>query len=62
MNYLDRRDFLTRMTLATAAMAAPRYGFSSVGRADEFVEVSTAHGRLKGVRSEYAMWRSIGKV
>ena len=52
MNYLDRRDFLTRMTLATAAIAAPRYGFSSVGRTDEFVEVATAHGRLRGVRSE----------
>ena len=52
MNNLHRRDFLTRLTLATAALAAPEYGFSNVGRADEFVEVSTTHGRLKGARSE----------
>ena len=52
MNHLDRRDFLTRLTLATAAIAAPGYGFSSIGRADEFVEVSTTHGRLRGAQSE----------
>ncbi|QHW00407.1 carboxylesterase/lipase family protein [Spirosoma endbachense] len=52
MNSLHRRDFLTRLTLATAALATPRYGFSNVSRADEFVEVSTTHGRLKGARSE----------
>lgn len=40
------------MTLATAAMAAPRYGFSNVGKADEFIEVTTTHGRLKGSRNE----------
>ncbi|AUD01311.1 carboxylesterase/lipase family protein [Spirosoma pollinicola] len=52
MNHLDRRDFLTRLTLATAAIAAPGYGFSGVGRADEFVEVATTHGRLRGARNE----------
>jgi para-nitrobenzyl esterase len=40
------------MTLATAALAAPRYGFSSVCRADEFVEVATSYGRLRGARNE----------
>ncbi|GAB4031797.1 carboxylesterase/lipase family protein [Spirosoma jeollabukense] len=52
MNLLDRRNFLTRLTLATAALAAPGYGVSGVGRADEFVEVATTHGRLRGVRKE----------
>ncbi|GAB4002799.1 carboxylesterase/lipase family protein [Spirosoma daeguense] len=52
MNSLHRRDFLTRITLATAALATPRYGFSSVGKADDFVEVATTHGRLRGARAE----------
>ena len=52
MNSLHRRDFITRLTLATAALTAPHYGFSGVGRADEFVEVSTTHGRLRGARNE----------
>ncbi|XAZ81994.1 carboxylesterase family protein (plasmid) [Fibrella sp. ES10-3-2-2] len=52
MKSLHRRDFLTRLTLATATLAAPGYGFSGVGRADEFVEVATTHGRLRGARQE----------
>ncbi|MBD2757385.1 carboxylesterase/lipase family protein [Spirosoma validum] len=52
MKHLHRRDFLTRSALATAAMATPRYGFSSLVKADEYVEVVTTHGRLRGARNE----------
>jgi para-nitrobenzyl esterase len=52
MNPLDRRAFLRQLSLATAAIATPRYGFSGLSKADEFVEVSTTHGRLKGARTE----------
>jgi para-nitrobenzyl esterase len=51
-NTIDRRDFLTRLTLATAAVSVPRYGFSSAGRADDFVEAATTYGRVKGMRND----------
>ena len=54
MNPIDRRDFLARLSLATAAVSMPTFGFSSIGRGrtDEFVEAETTYGRLKGMRNE----------
>ncbi|WP_332368390.1 carboxylesterase family protein [Spirosoma telluris] len=52
MNRIDRRTFLGNLSLVTAAVVAPRYGFSSIAKADEFVEVNTTHGRIKGMRNE----------
>ncbi len=52
MNSIDRRDFLARLSLATAAISFPQYAFSSSGKADEFVEVEVTHGRLRGMRQD----------
>ncbi|MBD2701548.1 carboxylesterase/lipase family protein [Spirosoma sp. BT702] len=52
MNPIDRRTFLGQLSLATAAIYVPRYGFSSDGQAADFVEVDTAYGRLKGMRND----------
>lgn len=34
MNPIDRRAFLGQLSLASAAIATPQYGFSGVGKAD----------------------------
>ena len=52
MNPIDRRTFLGHLSLMTAAVSAPRYGFSLTGKADDFVEVATTHGRIKGMRTD----------
>ncbi|GAB3030292.1 carboxylesterase/lipase family protein [Spirosoma pulveris] len=52
MDKLHRRDFLGRLTLATAAASLPGYAFSFHGKADAFVEAETTYGRIKGVRKE----------
>ena len=52
MNPINRRTFLGHLSLATAAMAIPRYGFSLTERASDFIEADTTKGRIKGVRTE----------
>lgn len=52
METIGRRDFITQLSLATAAVTFPHYGFSGVSKADEFVQVETTHGRIKGMRNE----------
>lgn len=52
MNTIDRRDFLTRLSLATAAVTIPEFAFSSKGKADEFINVEITHGRIRGLRKE----------
>ncbi|MVM29157.1 carboxylesterase family protein [Spirosoma sp. HMF4905] len=52
MHSINRRDFLSGLSLATAVLATPRYGFSWVHKANEFVEVDTTYGRIKGMRTE----------
>ncbi len=52
MNLIDRRDFLAQLSLTTAALSLPLSGFSSSGRADEFVTTDTAYGRLRGMRKD----------
>ena len=52
MNLIDRRDFLAQLSLTTAAFSLPLSGFSSAGRADEFVTTDTTYGRLRGARKD----------
>jgi para-nitrobenzyl esterase len=52
MNTLGRRDFLARLSLATAAFAIPPRAYSLFATPEEFVEVEIAHGRIRGLRNE----------
>lgn len=52
MHVIDRRDFLTRLSLVTSAILVPPYAFSSTGRSAQFAEVEITHGRIRGVRGE----------
>ncbi|WP_232541054.1 carboxylesterase/lipase family protein [Spirosoma endbachense] len=49
---IQRRDFLTQLSLATAAISLPQVAFPSAPKADEFVEVAITHGRIRGMRKE----------
>ena len=48
----NRREFLSRMSMATAAFAVPASVYSSFRRFDDYVEVETTHGKIKGIRTE----------
>jgi para-nitrobenzyl esterase len=48
----NRREFLSRMSIATAAFAVPSSVYSSLKRFDDYVEVETTHGKIKGIRTE----------
>lgn len=52
MNPIDRRDFLAKLSLTTAALYIPNYGFSSFKKQDEFIDVEIAHGKIRGARNE----------
>ena len=52
MSKIARRNFLSQLSLATAALAIPNYGFSSFNKPEEFVEVEITHGRIKGMRQD----------
>jgi para-nitrobenzyl esterase len=47
-----RRTFLTRASLATSALALPRYTFSMFPSAEEYVQTETSNGKIRGVRIE----------
>jgi para-nitrobenzyl esterase len=51
---INRRQFVTRMSLATAAtVILPKYLYSSVSRqAEEYVTAEIRHGKIRGIRSE----------
>ncbi|MEP7142130.1 MAG: carboxylesterase family protein [Ferruginibacter sp.] len=48
----NRRTFLSRMSLATAAFTIPGFVYPSALRGDDYVETETTHGRIKGIRNE----------
>src|ERR687893_832095 len=52
MNTIGRRDFLSRLSLATAAFSIPDYVFSSFAKPEELVEAEVTHGRIRGLRQE----------
>ena len=52
MSTIDRRNFLSSLSIASAAFAFPNYGFPFFKRPEEFVEVEITHGKIRGIRSE----------
>ncbi|MDQ3846866.1 MAG: carboxylesterase family protein [Bacteroidota bacterium] len=49
MNTINRRQFLTTMSVATAALTLPGSVYSFI-RTDEYIEVEITHGRIRGYR------------
>lgn len=43
---------MTSLSLATAAVYTSPYAFSGTGKADEYVQVETSYGRIRGIRKE----------
>lgn len=52
MDIINRRDFLTRLSLTSAAITIPFINLSSFGMPDEFVEVDITHGKIRGLRND----------
>ena len=52
MNTLKRRQFISQLSLATAALSFPYNAFSFSKRMEEFVEVEITYGKIRGVRSD----------
>lgn len=52
MGTTNRRHFLTNLSLATTAIYFSPYAFSSAEKADDYVQVETTHGRVRGVRKD----------
>ena len=52
MNNLNRRKFLSNLTLTTAALAIPGFGYSRFSRTDDYVVADTSHGKVRGSRVE----------
>ncbi len=59
MKSINRRQFMTRLSLATAsAVAFSKFGYSSTGyfsnqiSTEDFVEVEITHGKIRGIRME----------
>ncbi|MEO9004269.1 MAG: carboxylesterase family protein [Ginsengibacter sp.] len=49
---IDRRKFLSNISLATAALTLPGVVYSSLVRSNDYVEAKTTHGRIRGIRKE----------
>jgi para-nitrobenzyl esterase len=52
MSTIKRRQFISQLSLATAAISFPYQSFSLHKRADEFIEAEISHGKIKGLRSD----------
>lgn len=59
MNSINRRQFVTRLSLATAgAVTFSKFGYSATGyfsnqtRTEDFVEAEIIHGKIRGIRNE----------
>lgn len=52
MNAINRRKFLSNISLATAAVAVPNFVHASFFRPEEYVVAETTYGKIKGVRTE----------
>ena len=52
MNNIHRREFLAKLSLSTAALYIPDYGFSSFLKPEEYINAETTHGRIRGIRNE----------
>lgn len=52
MNTIDRRLFLSQLSLASAVAAAAGFGFTTARKADEFIETEINTGKIRGLRSD----------
>lgn len=58
MKSLNRRQFITRLSLTAAAVSFPTFAYSkskyltSPGMAPDYVDVEISHGKIRGIRSE----------
>ncbi len=59
MKLLNRRQFVTRMSMsASAGITLSKFGYSSPGyfkkyaSVEEYVDVEITHGKIRGVRTE----------
>ncbi|MCF2501286.1 carboxylesterase family protein [Dyadobacter sp. CY357] len=52
MNMIDRRLFLTQLSLAGAVAATAGFGFTVARRPDEYIEAEINTGKIKGVRND----------
>lgn len=50
MSTIDRRKFLSNLSLATAAVALPNFVYSSFTRPEEYVVTEIKHGKIRGIR------------
>src|SRR5664279_437500 len=51
MNTINRRKFLSNISLATAAVSFPGIVYSSFKTFDDYVEVEITHGKIRGLRN-----------
>jgi para-nitrobenzyl esterase len=49
---VNRREFLSRMSMAAAALSIPLAGYSSLFRTDEYIEAEITSGRIRGIRNK----------
>ena len=47
----NRREFISRASIAAAAFAIPNSAYSSILGIDDYVEVEVTHGRIRGLRA-----------
>lgn len=52
MHIINRKQFLSQVSLVTAAMALPSWGYPRSARMDEPVEVEIAPGKIRGIRQD----------
>jgi para-nitrobenzyl esterase len=52
VNTIDRRKFLSNISLATAAVTVPNFVYSSFTRPEEYVVAEITHGKIRGIRNE----------
>jgi para-nitrobenzyl esterase len=48
----NRREFLSSLSMAAAALAIPGSAYSSILSIDEYINVEITHGKIRGVRTE----------
>jgi para-nitrobenzyl esterase len=51
MNTINRRKFISNISLATAAVSLPGIIYSSFKTFDDYVEVEITHGKIRGLRN-----------
>ncbi len=50
MSTIDRRRFLSNISLATAAVAVPNFIYAPFFRPEEYIVTETTYGKIKGIR------------